>query len=332
MPIDVFSQDLGAYNADRAKRHAQQGLIRKVFAYMGPGPHGPTNREKLRTGYSAALTTNGGEPWGWWVCNEPVTSGGPRRTLEQDMVMIQAVHDELAADGVPLAGWILDIEAGALGKDLAPVVKPLRENGIRVIASLAGTSADISNYDYRELDLLDVPVDWQAYLDSGEGPSPKDAVAAMYRSSIVIENDWSVGQWEYRMLVDGTYRWGRVRSVHWPNGVPVARVDNYAAPGAHNLNLAVKPRSFGWQVDNGGELTDPVDGRRRGALAGRVRYVNIRVTLDTTRTAQSQRDLAGWSALAATARWPGSAKRPVTVYLAEITPDDVLDAIEAGAS
>ena len=69
-----------------------------------------------------------------------------------------------------------------------------------------------------------------------------------------------------------------------------------------------------------------------GRLLGRARYSQIRVTLDVTRGAAHKHTLNTWRTIAASARLPGLSKRPVSVYLAEVCPDDVLRAIAKGAA
>ena len=62
---------------------------------------------------------------------------------------------------------------------------------------------------------------------------------------------------------------------------------------------------------------------------GVIRVGKTRVTLDVTRGANDKHTPAEWTAIAASARMPGLARRPVSVYLAEVASDEMLRAVAA---
>ena len=102
--------------------------------------------------------------------------------------------------------------------------------------------------------------------------------------------------------------------------------DAYRFSVPPEYEFGVYPRQgWGWTVSE-----RKFRGVSTGRLLGRARYSKIRVTLDVSRTAQT-RPASEWEAIAASARIPGMAKRPISVYLAEVASDEVLRAIAAGA-
>lgn len=313
MGISLFVQDLGAFPAERARQldarmRSEVGRgIDCVYALVWPDYQPPAspvpqaNRRVFRV-----WRRDAGVPlWGWL---------NAQRDQEQDAVALKALTAELSPEG-----WLLDIEGEwTKGAKLLTLLAGAAGTGRPVRASLAGASPAHVEYDWRQLDRLDIPVDWQSYMDSGEGCWPATAVAELYRSSFVI------GGWEYRHHMRGNYGWCKVGRV----ASGVAKIDSYLQPRAENADLKVRAAEWGWR---------PVDGRliqgadTVGLMMGRCRYANARVTLDVTRGHDMARSLAGWTAVAASARIEGSVKRPVSVYTAEATSDDVLVAIAAGA-
>jgi hypothetical protein len=99
-------------------------------------------------------------------------------------------------------------------------------------------------------------------------------------------------------------------------------------PGEPHASVSVTPREWGFGVKDRVVFRDGVE---VGQLLGRARYRCIGVTLDTTRGANDKHLPAEWTAIAASARAPGMARRPISVYMAENSTDEVLRAIAAGA-
>jgi hypothetical protein len=308
MSVAVYSEWLGNVGLDRFRRLAASGLVRDVYTYIGPDNDAAQANRREWARYRDALRSNDASMWGWYVCSAD---------QERDVAQIRWL-----AERYPVDGWLLNIEKPLEGADLKTLVRGVGELAKPMRASLAGTSAAHVPYDYRALDLAGADVEWQAYCDSGEGPAPDAAVRELYKPSFVVEGC------EYRcsLLIAGktTYGWGRIGAV---DGM-YALYDSYRRPGPADAEVRVYPRAFGWTMTNRtlwrGEYGV-------GKLLGRARYSRIRVALDVTRGAAERRSLAEWTALAASARVPGAARRPVSVYLAEVCPDDVLRAIAEGA-
>ena len=299
MSIRVFIEQLGSLGPHRMDALNAEGTVSDWFVLVGPDrPAGDANRA-VWDDYAGV-----GKLWAWYVCT-PDQAG--------DVARITELEEELLP-----AGIVLNIEGEWTKRaSLKTLISGVKALGLPIIASLAGFSASHAPYDYRTLDRAGVEVDWQAYVDSGEGPTPAEAVAELYRSSFVIPG------WEYRSRIGTTYGWGKVTRVV---SAAKGRYDAYKFPGPSEYEFWVSPRGWGWTV------RERKFSGVNGLLLGRARYSKIAVTLDVTRSAQAQRDLAGWEALAASARVPGAAKRPVSVYLAEVCPDDVLRAIAKGAA
>jgi hypothetical protein len=273
-----------------------EGTVSDWFVLVGPDrPAGEANRA-VWGDYAGA-----GNLWAWYV-------PGPDQALDVAQIT------ELAEELLP-AGILLNIEKPLEGASLATLIAGVKALGRPIVASLAGSSASHVPYDYRTLDRAGVQIDWQAYFDSGEGPTPAVAVEELYRSSFVIPG------WEYRSRIGKTYGWGKVTRCVNSSGY----YDAYKFPGPSEYAFSVSPRVWGWDV---------VDGKfayTNGVLLGRAPYSKIAVTLDVTRGAQDAHSLEEWEAIAANARVAGARKRPVSVYLGEIASDDVLRAIARGA-
>jgi hypothetical protein len=312
--IAVFVQDLSAFSPERAR-----GLHRKLIAQTGAGleavyalawpdyepPASPVPQANRAAWH--AWTAEAGLPlWVWF---------NAQQDQAEDALAIADLVDVLEP-----AGLMLDIEgAWTMGAKLKTLITAAKRTGLPVRASLAAATPAHFEYDFRELDLQGVAVDWQSYFDSGEGCTPAVAVQELYRCSFVV------GGWEYRHHWSGTYGWGKVgRTIG-----SMAAFDSYLHPGSENATFLWSPRDWGLTVE-GGRLMKA--GITVGQLMGRAKYANVRVTLDVTRGAAEKHTLEEWTAIAASARVPGSAKRPVSVYMAEHASDDVLLAIAKGAA
>jgi len=303
MSVRCFVEQLGSIGPHRMTALSAEGTVSDWFILVGPDrPAGHANCDVWNN------YTGVGNLWAWYVCT-------PDQAVDVEHIR---VLDALLNP----AAWVLNIEGEwTKGASLKTLVSGVRALGSPIIASLAGSSASHAPYDYRTLDRAGVEIDWQAYIDSGEGPTPAEAVAELYRSSFVIPG------WEYRHRWGGKYGWGIVSGV----AVGAAFYDSYLIPGRPNAEVFIAAREeWGYTVAPGRRLW--AGDTAVGLLLGRARYSKIAVTLDVTRSAQAQRDLAGWEALAASARVPGASKRPISVYLGEVCPDDVLRSIARGAA
>lgn len=310
MAIALFSQVLGHFSAERASfLHSRFG-VEAVYALVWPDytgdvePHPQNNRAS----FDAWRRRSGRPLWAWIVCSADQVA---------DAHAIARLERELNPDG-----YLLNIEKPLEGAKLGTLVNAVKATGRPARASLAGFSPSATPYDYRALDLAGIAMDWQAYIDSGEGPRPDVAVAELYQSSFVVEG------WEYRHRIGSAYGWGRVTSVQEGE---LAAFDSYLQPKSENAVFGVLPREWGWSVDDRVLWPLNPDKPPSGLLMGRAPYAKIRITLDVTRSA-SARPAAAWTEIAASARVPGASKRPISVYLAESTSDDVLAAIAAGAA
>ena len=316
MSVAVFSEHLGNWGPHRARDLYNEGTINAVYAKVWPLDAAARANalawDKWRVIYPGPL-------WAWMVCSAD---------QPEDVFQLEALEPALQPDG-----WVLNIEKALEGVSLSTIIKGAKATGKPVRASLAGIDASHVEYDYRALDKADVEVDWQAYFDSGEGPTPAEAVRELYESSFVIPG------WEYRARVGARYGWGKATEIRsgsldrsdWDWAI----YDSYRDPGTANYGFRVDhSRSWGYTlVDRrlaklGGSADDA------GRLLGRARYSMIRVTivsdeiaLDKTGTTRTP---AAWTAFAASARMPGLRRRPVDVYLAERASDEVLRAIAAG--
>lgn len=282
--------------------------IECVYTLIWPDypPHIQNHPRDNRLELSAWRQASGIPVWAW-------LNAQPDQA--QDAEDIQELDTLINPDG-----WLLDIEGpwtkGAKLKTLldgVPKHKPRR-------ASLAGTSANHVEYDYRELDRQGFDVEWQAYFNSGEGPWPADAVREMYQADFVI-----TGQ-EYRHRVGDRYGWGRVKLVQHQE---LAVFDSYLRPGQEDSVFGVIPRSWGWTVDDRILWPANPDKPPIGLLMGRVAYPRIRIALNMTRPSGIT---VTWDSAAQSARLPGARKRPLSIYTAENTTDAVvLEVARAGA-
>ena len=312
MSVDVFCQELrGGWDAGKAARHVADGVVNRVFVYLGPENDSSRRNIPELSSFRAQVEAAGGEVWGWWVCG---------KDQAVDAAAISKAHWQHRP-----AGWLLDIEGEPFkGRSLTALIDPLVVLGVPLVASMAGTSSSHTPYDFRTLDKHNIPIDWQCYMDSGEGPAPADGVRELYQASFVI------GGWEYRLRSGDRYGWCKIGDPV-PGNPRRVTVDNYLAPGARNLELEVSPREWGYTVTDR-RLYKPGTTVAVGTLMGRAQYRNIRATLDVTRGAAGKHTPAAWSEIAASARVPGAARRPISVYLVENCPDTVLRAIDEGAS
>lgn len=310
--ISLFCQDLRNFPAERARRlHLQFGIAR-VFAlvwhdYLPPiDPIPQLNRAAFATWRQQADIPL----WGWF---------NARSNQEQDAADLMRLQNELHADG-----WILDIEgAWTKGAKLTVLLGAAKMLGVPVYCSLAATTPSHVEYDFRTMDQHGFPIDWQCYFDSGEGQPPDVCVQEAYQSSFVIPG------WEYRSRWGSNYSWGKVGAVA---GDPPARAEYnaYRRVGNPDGTFKVGPRAWGAEVNPDRSITRA--GVKVGTLMGRAAYSRIRVTLDVTRGADQKHTPAEWAKIAASARAPGLARRPVSVYLAENASDETLAGIAAGAA
>jgi len=300
--VSVFSEHLGAWGPHRARDLYNEGTINAVYAKVWPLDVAALANYAAWGDWRTIYT---GPLWAWMVCSQ---------FQESDAVALTRTDMTLNPDG-----WMLNIEKPLEGAKLDTIVRAAKATGKPVRASLAGIDASHVEYDYRRLDAAGVPVDWQAYMDSGEGPTPDVAVRELYLSSFVIPG------WEYRSRIGTRYGWGKVGSPvnNWTS------FDSYLIPGIENAYFDVTPRKWGSVVESRRLV---VKHQVIGHLLGRAHYSKIRVTLDVTRGANDKHTPADWTAIAASARMPGMARRPVSCYLAEVASDEVLRAIAAGAA
>jgi len=302
MSVVLKCQWLSHFGPHRAKALLDEGVISHVRAPLWP--------------LDAAAQDNMREWWKFHALGIPLY-GWLNASADQagDVDNLHRLDDDFQP-----AGWVLDIEGEwTKGANLSVLCAGAKALGKPVVASLAGSDASHVEYDYRSLDRIGALVEWQAYHDSGEGPTPHVAVEELYRSSFVIED------WQYRARYGKTYGWGKVRSVE-----PGFRAvyDYYPRPGVKDAHFAVVKREWGWTVH------DRVlyrEGVAVGQILGRARYAKIGVALIVTQEIEPVRSLEEWTAYAASAHGRGLPRRPVAVYPAERASDDVLRAIAKGA-
>jgi len=309
MSIALFSEILANFSASRARALSESIGIECVYALVWPDYEPPIeNHPKLnRTNFSWWREQSGIPVWAWFNARSDQTS---------DAAKIIELDVQLKPDG-----WLLDIEGEwTKGAKLKTVLEAAAKTGKPCRASLAGVSASHVEYDYRELERQQFTIDWQAYFNSGEGPTPDVAIAELYQSSFVLPS------WEYRYHAGGQYGYGRVRAIERDE---LAIFDSYLRPGLKDSLFGVLPREWGWTVDDRILWPRDPDNPPIGRLMGRFPYARTRVTLNVTR------DLPGnttWEQVAASARIPNARKRGISVYNAENTSDEVLAAIARGAT
>lgn len=307
MSVACFVEQLGSVGPDRMVALVQEGLVSRFNVLLGPAEGRPAADENRIHWFDSDRVSSTYIPrWGWWICSGE---------QDADAQAIEALDDEL----VP-SGWVLDVEKASEGQPLEPLLARVAALGKPIVASIGGyQSSSHANLDFRALDRYGAIVDYQAYFDSGEGPTPAHAVAELYAASFVIPG------WEYRHRLGTLYGWGRVTRVE---ASQQALYDSYKRPGHADGYFSVSPRTWGYTVVSRSLFRD---GKDVGLLMGRAPYSRIAVTLDVTRTAQ-QRKPQEWTPIAASARVNGAARRPVSVYLLDICTDETLRAIVAGAA
>lgn len=276
-----------------------QPLVTDFYVRLGPGYE--RNIEAWPE-CASFVRAAGGRMWGWGWC-EADQAATARELLEYDRALLPD-------------GWCLNIEKPLEGAPLGVLLSNMAGTRKPLVSSIAGTAPAVY-FDWRALETYGSAVEWQCYVDSGEGQPPDVAVRELVKPSrIHFER-------RYRATVAGKLGWGEL--------VDTETFAFYRTKGRYHIELE---QSALWPpfVVKDRQLYDREDWTLRGALLGSVAYGNVRCALDTTRTAQQKRDLTGWVNLAASARIPGASKRGITVYLAEVTPDDVFQAIARGAS
>ncbi|GIV04421.1 MAG: hypothetical protein KatS3mg015_3251 [Fimbriimonadales bacterium] len=136
--------------------------------------------------------------------------------------------------------------------------------------------------------------------------------------------------------------WREYRAATWPSGRRSRTAYGWGRLRLRNeyydsYNRDIDFRVPGLVQDLSGWPTLVVKDRRleaagwEGRLLGLARYSKISVALDVTRGAAEKHAPDEWTAIAASARVPGLRKQPVSVYLAEVCPTNVLRAIARGA-
>jgi hypothetical protein len=298
--INAFVEQLGSVGPHRMANLVAEGLVSTYYVLVGPEQGRPA-----ATANQAAWGAADVPQYGWWVA-----------TADQAADAMEIA--ELDAKLNP-AGWLLNVEKALEGADLTTLVAGVAALGKPIVASLGGfQTASHANLDWRTLDRYQVVCDYQAYFDSGEGPTPAVAVQELYQSTFVVPG------WTYRHRLGSQYGWGKVTRVE---AAQKATYDSYKRPGLEDGWFSVAPREWGYSVLSRSLFRN---GKDVGMLMGRAPYAKIAVTLDVTRTAQA-RAPQEWTPIAASARVPGAARRPISVYLLENATDEVVRAIVAGA-
>lgn len=269
MAIAVFCQQLSSFGADRARALVQSGTVNAIYVLMHP------NQEAAQANHEEYGKFAGMPLWAWINASADQAAD------------VEAVR-EIDAKFKPI-GYQLDIE-GEWTKtaNLRTLITGVKSLGKPVRASLAAATASHVSYDYRTLDAHAVPIDWQCYFDSGEGPQPDVGVTELFKSSFVIAG------WEYRCKLGTRYGWGKAGNVEGGN-----MIFDPSRPGEREASFSVTPREWGFGVKDRVVLRD---GLEVGQLMGRARYRCIGVTLDTTRGANDKHSLVEWTAIASSAR------------------------------
>jgi len=313
--VRAYVEWLDNIGPDRMAALSADGTVSDWYVLLGPvldnegqpRPAVPANHAAWD--YTARkVAAAGGNLWGWYVCTP---------NQEVDVSRIGALDARFGP-----AGWLLNVEKVLEHADLSVLISGVKALGKPLAASLAGANPNHNLYDHRTLDRAGVVCEWQTYLDSGEGPPPDVAVRELYKVSRVLVGEEYRAWARNRTQQYATYGWGQVKQPELYNFFP------------HKALYVFECERDGWPplkllLDRG--LWRIGDARLVGQLLGLAPYSKIRVALDVTRGALEKRDLAGWEALAASARSPGLARRGVSVYLGEVCPDDVLRAIARGA-
>jgi hypothetical protein len=292
------------FGADRAGGLHRSGTLTDVYAYLGPANTASELNASELTQFTKKYE---GRMWGWYVCS-------PNQA--KDVADIERLNARYK-----LHGWLLNIEKPLEKANLSVLLSGVAKLGKPIRASVAGYTPAHIEFDYRAMEKYKVAIDWQAYFDSGEGANPAVAVRELFETS------FAVGGWEYRHRIgQKQYGWCKMVGVKGDE----IEIDSYMLPTNKNGFVKARLREGGW----GYEITDRTIRRGKlvvGRLYGRAAYSRSRVTIDTTRGAAAKRSLDEWTKVAASAKVPGSARRPVSVYLAESTSDELFRALAAGA-
>lgn len=297
MPIDLLLIDVSSFPLARAERLMKEGVVRSVRLQLAGNTPAviqanrkafPTWRQRL------------GEVWAWWPAG---------KSVEEDKALVNEIRGLYQP-----AGWCLNVEKWAEGRSLSPLAEAV--NGDPVIWNLGGFPLpELAGLDFRSM--LTIPrssVEWQCYVGSGEGPTPRQALRSLVRPRIL----WAAGRgpaWHYRALVgpkgDRRYRWARALNLwdgrfwlEWVGGLGgvAATTDNWVV-------VVTDPRRV--LVDKNGQSV--------GHLLGLAPYQRLRVCL-------WQRGLSDEQLyqLAQEARLPRCRPRPVALFAPETASDDLL--------
>lgn len=306
MSVAVYSEWLSAFGADRAARLCREGVVDRVYAKLWPlDAAGMSNA----TEWGVFRSRAGSLPlWVWIVCSSD---------QEADATAIERLVADFRPEGI-----VINAEKPLEGKNLYPLVSRVAKLGLPMVASLAGANPNHALYDHRTLDRFGVAQEWQAYVDSGEGPAPDVAVRELYTPRRVLPGR------EYRAM---TRAEGSAPKYGW--GLLSERGLYYAYNRRATLRAEILVDDDGWPLDR-------VSSRRwlhneslvslDGKLLGFAPYSRIRVAILADGIAADRgvtRSPEEWAAFAASARAPRSAQRPVSVYLAERASDEMLRAV-----
>lgn len=308
MSVAVYSEWLSAFGADRAARLYAEGVIDRVYAKLWPlDAAAESNRSEWDT-----FRRKGVPLWAWLVCSP-----------DQEM---DATAAAVLAASYPMDGILINIEKPLEGVSLFPLVSRVAKLGLPVVASLAGANPNHALYDHRTLDRFGVYQEWQAYVDSGEGPPPDVAVRELYTPSRVLPGR------QYRAMTKAVasaavYGWGDLSK--WAGRGPLV----YAAYNRHafmDADILSDPNSWPPYRVSGRRGLWNTNKSLTGTLLGFAPYSRIRVAILADGIAADRgitRSLEEWAAFASSARAPRAARRPVSVYLAERASDGMLRAV-----
>jgi hypothetical protein len=302
--VTAFVEQLNSVGPHRMLDLYKAGTVGGYYVLLGPSgkPGAAANRNQWHD--VDQLSAVHVPRWAWYVCT-------------QDQAKDVAEIEDLDFEFKP-TGWVLNIEKWLEGVKLDTLIPKVSLLGKPIVASLGGSqSASHIWLDYRTMDNYKVTCNWQAYFDSGEGVTPARAVQELYQSTFIIAG------WEYRARFGDKFGWGKVSRVE---AAQKAVFDSYKYPTKDDGWFSVAARDWGYTVVSRSLFRNG----HAGLVYGRAAYNRIAVTLDVTRTAQA-RAPEEWAPIAASARVPGAARRPVSIYLLDNCSDEVARAIAAGA-